>query len=159
MKKAILLIVLICTSAMLLLGCYGAGGVDNKDKKISVTAPDTKADVFLNIDHVNYEGDSPTLIVRWHNTTRYKVAFGERYAIERLVGDEWIDVGVKDKPFIEIGLMIEEHSFYEKSYHTDWVDLSKNGTYRLRTSYTLHHDDPDNYKTEDIFIEFIVSDR
>ncbi len=133
--------------------------VSNEGKLIDVTTVKTEDDVFLSIAGVDYSSDSPIINIRWHNTTAYKVTFGEHYVIERLQDGGWVNVAVSDKPVIEIAIMINERSIYQKNYTTDWVDLSKNGTYRLRTEYTLHHEDYDNYTTESITLEFKVEDK
>ena len=163
MSKKHILIALIVTVLISLTGCLLPGvndsTIDNSKKIIDVTPVKTEDKVYLSIAGVDYSGSSPIISIRWHNTTSYKVAFGEHYVIERLQGGEWINVAVKDKPVIEIGLIINERSIYLKNYTTDWVDLSENGTYRLRASYTLQHDNYDNYTTEDITIEFIVKDK
>lgn len=129
---------------------------DNRGIRISQGEYDVEAPVFLTIQGVDYSGDSPIIGIIWHNTTRYKISFGERYIIERFENGEWVNAAICDKAFPEIALMLKEHGVYNKSYPTNWVDISKEGTYRLRTSYILHHDDANNYTDESIFVEFTV---
>ncbi|MBE6540879.1 MAG: hypothetical protein E7672_00305 [Ruminococcaceae bacterium] len=117
--------------------------------------------VYITLESIDDTEDEKGLQVKWYNETGYRVIFGEYYTIEYKDGDEWTETRTADVEFREIGHILKPYSTEEKTYTTEFFDLSKNGTYRLRTSCVVSlPEDPnkssDNSVSCTVWFEFDV---
>ena len=96
--------------------------------------------IYITVDSVDESGKYPVLNVIWHNKTQVTAVFGMDYFIERLDDGQWVDVRVKDFAVIEIACMLEGGDSGVQSYSTEYFNLMKSGTYRIRTEFYVHVD-------------------
>ena len=133
MKKTLSLILALITLLFCLVGC------DNS-KDIVLTDEDIHTDyagVYLALSSVDDSGDHKKLNAVWHNETFKEVTYGEGYNIEYLEDGEWKSVLKGEHIVMSIGYLLKAKQTTEKSYSTELFDLSKDGTYRLISDFSL----------------------
>lgn len=109
--------------------------------------------VFVVVDSINYYRDKTTLKVSWNNKTKHKVLYGAMFGIERLVDGKWIDCSIEDNVFALIGYSLNENESVKNEYLlTDMFDISKSGTYRFCSDYSLLGDE----KECSVWTEFVI---
>ena len=91
----------------------------------------------------------------WHNETTKTVTYGNWFVIEKKDGDNWTDVSTADVSFTEEAYIVEPNKTSEKSYTTKFADISKEGTYRVRTEFFVQESD-ESSKRGSTWIEFEV---
>ena len=95
--------------------------------------------VYVSIKSIDINAGGHTVFnLIWHNQTSNEVMYGEPYFIERLEGDEWVNVPSEELTFTAIGLLLRPNSTAYKSYSTQRFDISKSGTYRLRVQFSVY---------------------
>ena len=133
MKKTLSLILALITLLFCLVGC-------NNSKEIVLTDEDIHTDyagVYLSLSSVDDSGEHKKLNVVWHNETFKEVTYGEGYNIEYLEDGEWRSVLKGEHIVMSIGYLLKAKQTTEKSYSTELFDLSKDGTYRLISDFSL----------------------
>ena len=131
--KKILSLVLALITLFCLVGC------DNS-KDIVLTDEDIHTDyagVYLTLSSVDDSGEHKKLNAVWHNETFKEVTYGEGYKIEYLEDGEWKSVLKGEHIVSSIANLLKAKGTNEKSYSTDLFDLSKEGTYRLISDFSL----------------------
>ena len=133
MKKTLSLILALITLLFCLVGCNNSKDIVLTDKDIHTNY----AGVYLSLSSVDDSGEHKKLNVVWHNETFKEVTYGEGYNIEYLEDGEWKSV-LKGEHFVmSIGYLLKAKQTNEKSYSTELFDLSKDGTYRLISDFSL----------------------
>ena len=133
MKKTLSLVLALITFLFCLVGC------DNS-KDIVLTDEDIHTDyagVYLTLSSVDDSGEHKKLNAVWHNETFKEVTYGEGYKIEYLEDGEWKSVLKGEHIVISIAHLLKAKDTKEKSYSTELFDLSKEGTYRLISDFSL----------------------
>ena len=133
MKKLLALALAVVTLLFCLVGC-------NNSKDIVLTDEDIHTDyagVYLSLSSVDDSGEHKKLNVVWHNETFKEVTYGEGYNIEYLEDGEWKSVLKGEHIVMSIGYLLKAKQTNEKSYSTELFDLSKDGTYRLISDFSL----------------------
>ena len=133
MKKALSLVLALITLLFCLVGC-------NNSKEIVLTDEDIHTDyagVYLSLSSVDDSGEHKKLNVVWHNETFKEVTYGEGYKIEYLEDGEWKSVLKGEHIVSSIANLLKAKGTNEKSYSTELFDLSKEGTYRLISDFSL----------------------
>ena len=131
--KKILSLVLALITLFCLVGCD-----DSKD--IVLTDEDIHTDyagVYLTLSTVDDSGEHKKLNAVWHNETFKEVTYGEGYKIEYLEDGEWKSVLKGEHIVSSIANLLKAKGTNEKSYSTELFDLSKEGTYRLISDFSL----------------------
>ena len=133
MKKILSLVIALITLLFCLVGC------DNS-KDIVLTDEDIHTDyagVYLTLSSVDDSGEHKKLNAVWHNETFKEVTYGEGYKIEYLQDGEWKSVLKGEHIVSSIANLLKAKGTNEKSYSTELFDLSKEGTYRLISDFSL----------------------
>ena len=133
MKKVISLVLSLITLLFCLVGC-------NNSKEIVLTDEDIHTDyagVYLTLSSVDDSGEHKKLNAVWHNETFKEVTYGEGYKIEYLEDGEWKSVLKGEHIVMSIAYLLEAKGTKEKSYSTELFDVSKEGTYRLISEFSL----------------------
>ena len=133
MKKTLSLVLALITLLFCLVGC-------NNSKEIVLTDEDIHTDyagVYLTLSSVDDSGEHKKLNAVWHNETFKEVTYGEGYKIEYLEDGEWKSVLKGEHIVMSIAYLLEAKDTKEKSYSTELFDLSKEGTYRLISDFSL----------------------
>ena len=133
MKKTLSLVLAIITLLFCLAGC-------NNSKEIVLSDEDIHTDyagVYLTLLSVDDSGEHKKLNAVWHNETFKEVTYGEGYKIEYLEDGEWKSVLKGEHIVISIAHLLKAKDTKEKSYSTELFDLSKEGTYRLISDFSL----------------------
>ncbi len=133
MKKLLSLALALTTFLFCLVGC------DNS-KDIVLTDEDIHTDyagVYLTLSSVDSSGEHKKLNAVWHNETFKEVTYGEGYKIEYLDNSEWKSVLKGEHYVTSIAYLLKANDTKEKSYSTELFDLSKEGTYRLISDFSL----------------------
>ena len=133
MKKVISLALALITLLFCLVGC-------NDSKDIVLTDEDIHTDyagVYLTLSSVDDSGEYKKLNAVWHNETFKEVTYGEGYKIEYFEDGEWKSVLKGEHIVMSIAYLLEAKDTKEKSYSTELFDLSKEGTYRLISDFSL----------------------
>jgi beta-lactamase regulating signal transducer with metallopeptidase domain len=113
--------------------------------------------VYVTVKSVDINAGGHTVFnLEWNNETNKTVTYGEFYAIERKVGEEWVDVSTKQMMFFTIGLILKPESVAYKSYSAQYFDISKKGTYRV--SVPFHVDNGNGHEPYKTWIEFKVEE-
>lgn len=132
MKKTVSLILALITLLFCLVGC-------NNSKDIVLTDEDIHTDyegVYITLSSVDTSGEHKKLNVVWHNETNQEFTFGEDFYIEILENDEWKSVLTEDMIVTSIANLFPAKSTKERTYSTEYFDLSKEGTYRVRCVFS-----------------------
>ena len=151
MKKTLSLVLAIITLLFCLVGC-------NNSKEIVLTDEDIHTDyagVYLTLSSVDTSGEHKKLNAVWHNETTKTVTYGNWFVIEKKDGDNWTDVSTADVSFTEEAYIVEPNKTSEKNYTTKFADISKEGTYRVRTEFFVQESD-ESSKRGTTWIEFEV---
>ena len=133
MKKVISLVLSLITLLFCLVGC-------NNSKEIVLTDEDIHTDyagVYLTLSSVDDSGEHKKLNAVWHNETFKEVTYGDGYKIEYLEDGEWKSVLKGEHIVMSIAYLLEAKGTKEKSYSTELFDVSKEGTYRLISDFSL----------------------
>ena len=133
MKKILSLVLALITLLFCLVGC-------NNSKDIVLTDEDIHTDyagVYLTLSSVDDSGEHKKLNAVWHNETFKEVTYGEGYKIEYLEDGEWKSVLKGEHIVSSIANLLKAKGTNEKSYSTELFDLSKEGTYRLISDFSL----------------------
>ena len=133
MKKVISLALALITLLFCLVGC------DNS-KEIVLTDEDIHTDyagVYLTLTAIDDSDEHIQLKTVWHNETFKEVTYGEGYKIEYLQDGEWKSVLKGEHIVSSIANLLKAKGTNEKSYSTELFDLSKEGTYRLISDFSL----------------------
>ena len=133
MKKTLSLVLALITLLFCLVGC-------NNSKEIVLTDEDIHTDyagVYLTLSSVDDSGEHKKLNAVWHNETFKEVTYGEGYKIEYLEDGEWKSVLKGEHIVMSIAYLLEAKGTKEKSYSTELFDVSKEGTYRLISDFSL----------------------
>ena len=149
MKKTLSLVLAIITLLFCLVGC-------NNSKEIVLTDEDVHTDytgVYLTLSSVDDSGEHKKLNAVWNNETFKEVTYGEGYKIEYLEDSEWKSVLKGEHIVSSIANLLKAKGTNEKSYSTELFDLSKEGTYRLISDFSLG-----DGKTYNTWVTFEVKD-
>ena len=141
MKKTLSLVLALITLLFCLVGC-------NNSKEIVLTDEDIHTDyagVYLTLSSVDDSGEYKKLNAVWHNETTKTVTYGNWFVIEKKDGGNWTEVSTADVSFTEEAYIIKPNETSEKSYTTKFADISKEGTYRVRTEFYVQESN-DNSK-------------
>lgn len=133
MKKTLSLALALITLLFCLVGC-------NNSKDIVLTDEDIHTDyagVYLTLSSVDDSGEHKKLNAVWNNETFKEVTYGEGYKIEYLEDGEWKSVLKGEHIVSSIANVLKAKGTNEKSYSTELFDLSKEGTYRLISDFSL----------------------
>ena len=151
MKKTLSLVLALITLLFCLVGC-------NNSKEIVLTDEDIHTDyagVYLTLSSVDDSGEYKKLNAVWHNETTKTVTYGNWFVIEKKDGGNWTEVSTADVSFTEEAYIIKPNETSEKSYTTKFADISKEGTYRVRTEFYVQESN-DNSKRGTTWIEFEI---
>ena len=133
MKKTLSLALALITLLFCLVGC-------NNSKEIVLTDEDIHTDyagVYLTLSSVDDSGEYKKINAVWHNETFKEVTYGEGYKIEYFEDGEWKSVLKGEHIVSSIANLLKAKGTNEKSYSTELFDLSKEGTYRLISDFSL----------------------
>ena len=133
MKKTLSLILALIILLFCLVGC-------NNSKEIVLTDADIHTDyagVYLTLSSVDDSGEYKKINAVWHNETFKEVTYGEGYKIEYFEDGEWKSVLKGEHIVSSIANLLKAKGTNEKSYSTELFDLSKEGTYRLISDFSL----------------------
>lgn len=133
MKKTLSLVLAFIILLFCLVGC-------NNSKEIVLTDKDIHTDyagVYLTLSSVDDSGEHKKLNAVWNNETFKEVTYGEGYKIEYLEDGEWKSVLKGEHIVSSIANLLKAKGTNEKSYSTELFDLSKEGTYRLISDFSL----------------------
>ena len=133
MKKALSLVLALITLLLWLVGCNNSKDIVLTDEDIHTNC----AGVYLSLSSVDDSGEHKKLNVVWHNETFKEVTYGEGYKIEYLEDGEWKSVLKGEHIVSSIANLLKAKGTNEKSYSTELFDLSKEGTYRLISDFSL----------------------
>lgn len=97
--------------------------------------------VNLRVTGIDYSGEYIKLNTVWQNTTIREVTYGAYYVIERYDDGEWINCMRSDIDFIEIAYVLSPLGNREMTYSLEYADISKEGTYRVRSDCYVHNND------------------
>lgn len=89
--------------------------------------------IYLTIGLVDSTDEHTKLNVKWHNETDYEVIYVLPYYIEYKNGEEWTNINTADPNYDLTEMKVAPHSTRTQVYTTAYFDVSKTGTYRLRT--------------------------
>lgn len=138
----------------------GLSACDTKDPEIKISEVNAGGSekVTLEILSAKKTQDNGTVLeIRWNNGTPYDILYGEFFGIQRLEGETWVAVPMKENTaFNAIGYSLPSKSSVTKDYALDWAyDVSNGGTYRFTTDCTIYDT---NYGTEcQLWAEFTVA--
>lgn len=148
MKRIIFILALLAVISVFIVSC----------NEPAITPSDSNYSeyegVYLTIDSISYYDDYEIINVTWHNETNYEVTYGSTYDIKRYDKENWETVSIADVAYKDIAHIVAPNSTSTHSYQTSFFDTSKNGTYRLCTSFYLNISDRGPYS---IWVEFDVS--
>jgi len=144
MKK---LIAFLLAAVLLLSGCQStspksaAPGFTNLEATPGQTHSDHPG-LQIRVESLKRESGKTKLVVIWQNDTQYDATYGVAYAIERLEDDTWVSCAMReDLAFIEIACILPGGKTQNETYDlTDAFDVSKPGTYRIKTECYLQND-------------------
>ena len=94
--------------------------------------------VYLTISSFDKENKAYLLNAVWHNETNYSVIYGNEYTIKYNDNGKWKDIANSDIEFTEIAHTLEPNSTNEKTYTTEFFNMSKKGTYALFATFYIH---------------------
>lgn len=151
MKKVISLDLALITLLICLVGCNNSKDIVLTDENIHTDY----AGVYLTLTSVDTSGEHKKLNAVWHNETTKTVTYGNWFVIEKKDGDNWTDVSTADVSFTEEAYIVEPNKTSEKSYTTKFADITKEGTYRVRTEFYVQESD-ESSKRGTTWIEFEV---
>jgi len=97
--------------------------------------------ISLTVNSIDYTEDGIKLNTVWANTTSHEAVYGVEYTVERYVDGDWINSMRSDVAFIEIACILSPNSNNEMTYSLSHADISREGTYRIRTSCYVHDKD------------------
>ncbi len=164
MKRIIL--VFISLIVMLTLCCC-------KEDSNSTLSFDT-ATIKIGKSHTDFEGinikiknavwdkKNVELTVDWINDTQYEITYGNPYTIELKNDDGWVSCQKTDELYFNsLGYILKSHKAQEKVYNlTDSFDISKSGTYRLKTNCYVYDKGKHSKGTEcNLWTEFSVTQK
>ena len=153
MKRVVASVVCIACLALILGGCVCNGEIDIGNKNIHTDCEG----VYLDIVAVKSTDKGDALAAVWHNESEGYITFGNAYMIEYLDGVEWKSVLARDFAITEIACMLYKGEICEKDYETQYFNLSKEGTYRLRCDfYVPEGEHTGAYET---WVEFYVMSK
>ena len=132
--KAAICFLLIFTSLFALSSC--------RDPYLTPGSTSTTYDgITLTVTKIDYSGEDIRLITEWRNDTSYEVVYGVDFTVERYDGEDWINCMSADIAFIEIACVLAPHESNVMSYSLSHVDISREGTYRIKTVGYVHNGD------------------
>lgn len=133
-KPAVILIVISIIIAGVAAICF-LSDPKEENTEVSIDGIITRTEfdgVYLSLKSVDVKENGTKLFnCLWHNETDSMAYYGEMYDIEIKNGDEWKSVKQKDIVFTLQAYLLNPGSIQEKSYSSEFFDLSKEGTYRL----------------------------
>ena len=145
---SILIVLLLCLSAF--VGCDDEKHISMNDEDIHTEY----AGVYLTLTSVDDSGEHKKLKAVWHNETNKEYTFGEDFYIEILENDEWKSVMTEDMIVASIAHVLPAKATQEKTYSTEYFDLSKEGTYRVRCEFS-----PGDGKRYNTWVSFEITDK
>lgn len=137
----------------------GLSACDTKDPEIKISEVNAggSEEVTLEILSAKKTKDNGTVLeIRWNNGTLYDILYGEFFGIQRLEGETWVALPMKENTaFNAIGYSLPSKSSVTKDYALDWAyDVSEGGTYRFTTDCTVY-DTAYGTKSE-LWVEFQI---
>lgn len=102
--------------------------------------------IYITLDSISNNNGIVSFNVNWHNETDKPVSFGEIFKIEYVDGTEYIDITPKDTVWITIAYLLKPDTTIPHTYSVAGLDMSRNGTYRISTNFSL--EDGRNYKAD-----------
>lgn len=126
--------------------------------KIGKTHTDFEG-VNIKIKNVIWDETQVKLEVDWINGTKYKVTYGNPYAIEMKRGGKWINrQKIDNLAFTLPAILLRSGKTQEKVYDlTETFDITENGTYRFTTDCYVYENGEDNKGTKcSLWAEFNV---
>ena len=133
MKKVVSLIIVVAGLLTVLCACSSSFDVVPAYGEIIT---DCEGIYILPVEVI---GDGKEMKIRalWQNDTDATVVFGNAFSIEYKDGDEWVDVPF-DLAVTEEACMLFARQGAEKIYDVGAANLSREGTYRLSATFTVH---------------------
>ena len=141
MKRLIALTLTVALVLCCLVGC-------NNSNVIVPTDDDIYTDydgIFLSFSSLLYSDEEKALNVIWHNETNQVAMYTEGYKIEYFEDGEWKSILKGEQYVTSISYILNPGVKRKKTYSTELFDLSKEGTYRLISDFSL--DDGTKYNT------------
>ena len=145
---SILIVLLLCLSVF--VGCEDEKHISMNDEDIHTEY----AGVYLTLTSVDDSGEHKKLKAVWHNETNKEYTFGEDFYIEIFENDEWKSVMTEDMIVASIAHLLPAKATQEKTYSTEYFDLSKEGMYRIRCEFS-----PGDGKRYNTWVVFEVKDN
>lgn len=161
MKK--LISVLLCLLLLFSLAGCGSEKVENltfDTAKIELSESHTDFEgVDIKITNVIWNEQETKIEVDWTNDTDFEVLYGDPYSVELKEKDEWVSCQKTDELFFAaIGYILKPGKSQKVYNLTDTFDISKAGTYRLKTDCYVYNKGNDTNPTEcELWAEFTVS--
>ncbi len=113
------------------------------------------ADVNVKINGYTYEEDIVHFDLTWINNSDSSVYLEERYTVQRMTEEGWVDCAEGELEFHEGLYAVKSKDSYERSYPvSDHFAIEPYGNYRMILEY--HSGSGDSTKTSKITIEFTV---
>lgn len=131
---------------------------ENATIKLGKSHTDFKG-VSIKITNVIWNEQEIKIEVDWINDTDFEVLYGNSYSVEFKDGDKWVSCQKIDELyFTSIGYVLKPNKSQQKVYNlTDTFDISKVGTYRLKTDCHVYNNGKDAKATKcNLFAEFTV---
>lgn len=110
--------------------------------------------VSIRISNTYWDENGFVLEIDWINKTLHEGIFGASYIIERKEGEEWVSCQtVDDLTFIALAYVLSPLQTREETYHVSRMfDVSKAGTYRFRSDFSI-----DEKNNQNVWAEFSLS--
>ena len=133
MRKLISLVLLL---SLLLLSLASCG----EKEKITFGGnyySDYDDEIYFDIVSVDYSGEYPRFNVRWFNNTALTVKYADWYTIECLVDGQWESCSLSTSENGYSLYTLGSNSMGNIQYTTKNFDISKPGSYRLRSFFSV----------------------
>jgi len=148
MRKRLIIVALILSVIVLAIEC--------KNKPSSNEGTSKLLGVFMYVEKSQYPSNISEINVVWKNDTDKDLTFGNPFAIQKLVGNEWKAIGNKGAVFTSIGYRVASHSEMKHSYDIRlYSEKLEKGTYRIVTDF-LNFLSPGNYNNYQLTANFTV---
>ena len=96
--------------------------------------------VYITIESIENGQNGKVINAMWHNESDVTVCFGKGYTIEYLNGESWEDVQIVDFAIPEIACILDGGQTATESYRTQYFNMLRPGTYRIKTEFWIQDD-------------------
>lgn len=158
MRKLLVLLLLL----VLLAGCGAAPISTAPPTAPPATTEPRQLKIFIGEDGAERSGVNMVIEsidsmihARWKNDSGWNITFGNDYDIEMLSGDTWTSCRTEDLTVTDIAYELETGKFAEMDYSLSEYDISREGTYRLKSQCAIQ--EGDQAINCSVWAQFVVS--